>query len=251
MIRAIVLGVHYPALRRLGYGLSKQDATVCWWGGLHGGVGLALAMSMEGDLRTAGQAQQGMRILLHVSVAAMLTLLVNAPTMAPLLRKFGLTSTSAVKQQNYKDVRGRVNAYAWAEYTKLLQQGTHTPYGERWQAAIPRTIHLMSNEQERRQSLQVQMQAKVQREESQLGGPSGGAEASEVPNQGATDPERLMEARRAFLLLVRNAYTTFVEEGVIPGRSSLSLDLTASLAYANDHIDEPLADWKRLAQVIR
>ena len=61
----------------------------------------------------------------------------------------------------------------------------------------------------------------------------------------------LMEARRAFLLLVRNAYTTFVEEGVIPGRSSLSLDLTASLAYANDHIDEPLADWKRLAQVIR
>jgi len=38
----------------------------------------------------------------------------------------------------------------------------------------------MSNEQERRQSLQVQMQAKVQREESSvLGGPSGGAEASE------------------------------------------------------------------------
>ena len=109
----------------------------------------------------------------------------------------------------------------------------------------------MSNEQERRQSLQVQMQAKVQREESQLGGPSAGAEASEVPGQGATDPERLMEARRAFLLLVRNAYTTFVEEGVSPGRSSLSLDLTASLAYANDHIDEPLADWKRLAQVIR
>ena len=42
-----------------------------------------------------------------------------------------------------KDVRGRVNAYAWAEYTKLLQQGTHTPYGERWQAAIPRTITMI------------------------------------------------------------------------------------------------------------
>ena len=55
-----------------------------------------------------------MRVLLHVSVAAMLTLLVNAPTMAPLLRRFGLTSTSAVKQQKYTDVRGRVNAYAWA-----------------------------------------------------------------------------------------------------------------------------------------
>jgi NhaP-type Na+/H+ or K+/H+ antiporter len=88
---------------------------VCWWGGLHGGVGLALALAMESGLRQAGEPEQGMRVLLHVAVAAMLTLLVNAPTIAPLLKKLNLTSTSEVKQQRFIEAKQRINAFAWAQ----------------------------------------------------------------------------------------------------------------------------------------
>ena len=42
--RAAVIAVLYPILRKCGYGLTPYDATVCWWGGLRGAVGLALAL---------------------------------------------------------------------------------------------------------------------------------------------------------------------------------------------------------------
>ena len=35
---------------------------------------------------------------------------------------------------------------------------------------------------------------------------------------------------------------------VAPGRSSRAVDVVLSLAYALDHIDEPLCDWKKLAK---
>ena len=50
-IRALVVLVHFPLLRRLGYGMSGKDATVVAWGGLHGSVGLALALSMDREFR--------------------------------------------------------------------------------------------------------------------------------------------------------------------------------------------------------
>ena len=42
--RAAVIAFLYPILKRRGYGLTLADATVCWWGGLRGAVGLALAL---------------------------------------------------------------------------------------------------------------------------------------------------------------------------------------------------------------
>lgn len=242
IIRAIVIGSHFPALQKLGYGMTKEDAMTCWWGGLHGGVGLALAMSMEHELREAGQPEQGARILLHVSVAAMLTLLVNAPTMAPMLKKFGLTSTSPAKQQKYAELRARVNAYAWAEFSKLIEQGKLAPQSKRWQDAVPTVIHVMTNEQ-RRASLTGHVNALDQ---SVLRSPP--TEATQEIGK-ANDLERLYETRRAFLGLVRNAYTNYLEEGVIPARSTLAVHLIASIHYANDHIDEPLADWTELAKL--
>ena len=248
IIRGIVIGSHFPALTRLGYGMTKSDAAVCWWGGLHGGVGLALAMSMEHELREAGQAEHGMRVLLHVSVAAMLTLLVNAPTMAPLLKKLGLTSTSKAKQDKFKELRHRVSAYAWTEYNKLLEDDKLAPQSVRWRQAVTHVIHVMEDATQQRPSLM--MQAQMAKADGDDGLRAVARQPSpSVPSASTSDYDQLLETRRAFLGLVSSAYNAYLEEGVLPSRSSLAVDLRASIAWAHDHIDEPLADWGRLSRL--
>lgn len=120
LIRACVVTVHFPILRRLGYGLSRPDAVVAAWGGLHGSVGLALALSMDKTLRQLGEPLQGKRVLLHVAMVAVLTLTVNAPSMAPLLRWLGLTQTSVQQDNAFADLSNRVSDYAWREYYRIL-----------------------------------------------------------------------------------------------------------------------------------
>ena len=88
LIRYAVVFTLLPALRRLGYGMSLPAAVMAGWGGLRGAVGLALALSMHARL---GYNRDGKLIILHVSGVALLTLLVNAPTSASMLRLLGLT----------------------------------------------------------------------------------------------------------------------------------------------------------------
>jgi NhaP-type Na+/H+ or K+/H+ antiporter len=68
--------------------MSLPAAVMAGWGGLRGAVGLALALSMHARL---GYNRDGKLIILHVSGVALLTLLVNAPTSASMLRLLGLT----------------------------------------------------------------------------------------------------------------------------------------------------------------
>jgi hypothetical protein len=51
-------------------------------------------------------------IILHVAGVALLTLIVNAPSSAMLLRRLGLTTSSATKQRLLHDIEHRVHSYA-------------------------------------------------------------------------------------------------------------------------------------------
>ena len=44
IVRAVVVLVAMPLLRRVGYGLTWQEAVVLVWSGLRGAVGLALSL---------------------------------------------------------------------------------------------------------------------------------------------------------------------------------------------------------------
>ena len=66
--------------------MSASEAVITVWGGLHGSVGLALVMSMHVRLSARGEEQKAQQLLLHVSGVTLLTLVVNAPTLAPILR---------------------------------------------------------------------------------------------------------------------------------------------------------------------
>ena len=55
-------------------------------------------------------------IVVHVSVVAVLTLLVNAPTTGPLLGALGMLQTPRQKEHALEDLRSRMQDYVLARY---------------------------------------------------------------------------------------------------------------------------------------
>ena len=68
---------------------------MCSYAGLRGAVGLALALMVTNSKKVPKYIQDV--ILLHVGGVALLTLLINATTTGALVRKLGLSKSSALQ----------------------------------------------------------------------------------------------------------------------------------------------------------
>lgn len=66
-------------------GVSRAERHVMWWGGLKGGLAIAIVLSLPDDLA-------GRQLLVDLTLGVVLfTLLINAPTIRPLMDRLGLT----------------------------------------------------------------------------------------------------------------------------------------------------------------
>jgi CPA1 family monovalent cation:H+ antiporter len=85
------LGVSIPvALLRPARSFTPHAVTVLTWGGLRGGISVALALSLSGSLGVREPAAyQGLLLMTYVVVV--FSILVQGLTVAPLLRRLGLT----------------------------------------------------------------------------------------------------------------------------------------------------------------
>ncbi|MBU0764555.1 MAG: cation:proton antiporter [Bacteroidetes bacterium] len=111
IVRAIVILVLFPFMRKTGYGLDRKNATVLWYGALRGAIGLALALVVAGisyssipeGLRTdlglnADQFEIIKNQFLFLTAGIVtLTLLVNATTIKFVVNKLGLTKIAPAK----------------------------------------------------------------------------------------------------------------------------------------------------------
>ncbi|UCG27973.1 MAG: cation:proton antiporter [Bacteroidales bacterium] len=95
IIRAVVIGIFYPAMKRVGYGLQLKDSYVLWWGALRGAIGLALALIVAGEESIPENIRN--QFLFLTAGLVTLTLLVNATTIKYLVSKLGLTKISPAK----------------------------------------------------------------------------------------------------------------------------------------------------------
>jgi NhaP-type Na+/H+ or K+/H+ antiporter len=86
VIRATCLLLSFPILKRLGYGLSWKEATVMWYGGLRGAVGLAMALMLQGPHGVPDESAQ-VKIGFHVSIIVLLTLIINGTTMMQVYKR--------------------------------------------------------------------------------------------------------------------------------------------------------------------
>jgi NhaP-type Na+/H+ or K+/H+ antiporter len=117
VVRAIVLTIFFPIMKNAGYGLTKKEGVVVWYGALRGAIGLALALivanidpndlvqTMNVSLEQAIEIKEEFLFLIAGTVT--LTLLVNATTIKLIIEKLGLLKLSESKLQ----MRASVNHY--------------------------------------------------------------------------------------------------------------------------------------------
>lgn len=99
VVRAAVIFVLYPLMRKTGYGLPVKDAIVVWFGALRGAIGLALALIVAGvDDQYIPQEIRD-QFLFLIAGTVTLTLLVNATTIKFIVDGLGLTKVAPAKAQ--------------------------------------------------------------------------------------------------------------------------------------------------------
>jgi NhaP-type Na+/H+ or K+/H+ antiporter len=105
VVRALVITILYPFMKKAGYGLPLKDAIVVWYGALRGAIGLALALIVAGVDDQYIPAHIKDQFLFYTAGIVTLTLLVNASTIKYLVNYLGLTKISPAKAQMVNNAR--------------------------------------------------------------------------------------------------------------------------------------------------
>ena len=85
-----------------------------------------------------------MLVLLNVTGIALLTLLINAPTMAPLLKRLGMTQEKDSDRETRSDLEHRVQEFAWRKYEQLIET-SRAPRDMFWKRQIIRACSFMTD----------------------------------------------------------------------------------------------------------
>ena len=94
LIRGFIVVVLFPVMKRIGYGVTKADALVLWWGGLRGVIGLAMALIIaESDMPSYIKDP----FLFITAGIVLLTSLINATTIKAMVKGLGLTKISVAR----------------------------------------------------------------------------------------------------------------------------------------------------------
>ncbi len=125
VVRATVIALFFPVMKRSGYGLTKKDSAILWWGALRGAVGLALALMVAAETRIPQEIRD--TFLFHTAGIVMLTLLINATTIKYLVRALGLTRIAPAKALIMMDANNYlrescVNAIAKIKLDKFMNK---------------------------------------------------------------------------------------------------------------------------------
>uniref|UniRef100_A0A1J3FAF8 Sodium/hydrogen exchanger 7 n=1 Tax=Noccaea caerulescens TaxID=107243 RepID=A0A1J3FAF8_NOCCA len=98
--RCVVVGVLYPLLCRVGYGLDWKEATILVWSGLRGAVALSLSLSVK---QSSGNSfistETGTLFIFFTGGIVFLTLVVNGSTTQFVLRLLRMDGLSATKKR--------------------------------------------------------------------------------------------------------------------------------------------------------
>ena len=119
LVRALVMSVLYPFMRKAGYGLPKKDAVIVWFGALRGAIGLALALIVAGvdDQYISKEIKD--QFLFFTAGIVTLTLLVNASTIKYIIQYLGLTKVSPAKALMVNNARDYLHESAANQIERL------------------------------------------------------------------------------------------------------------------------------------
>jgi NhaP-type Na+/H+ or K+/H+ antiporter len=123
-IRFFLNFAFYPLVSKIGIGSSWQEAMFMSYSGLRGTVGLALALSLTSEVFQVTSdmmyRDHSAKVFFFTGGTAMLTLIINAPTCGPLLKKLGLITPTETRLKIISKYRRRMIHHCLTEYVSLL-----------------------------------------------------------------------------------------------------------------------------------
>lgn len=122
LVRALVVLLFMPLLKKLGIGITRQKATVLVWGGLRGAVSLALALSLAQNTELDGELKQ--QILFLTAGIVVLTTVINGSSMGWLLAKLGLAGLPPAKQAMVDKAEQQIQQQLQLARQQLQQDNT-------------------------------------------------------------------------------------------------------------------------------
>lgn len=97
VVRAVMIAMHYPIIKHIGYGLDRKEATILWWGGLRGDIALALALVVNGADDAHIPVTVKHQFLFYTAGLVTLTLFINATTVKWMLSVLSMNKPSPAK----------------------------------------------------------------------------------------------------------------------------------------------------------
>ena len=120
VVRAVMIAILYPVMKRCGYGLSFRESVILTWGGLRGALGLTLALMVSYTLEIPEDVRS--QVLFFTAGIVTLTLTINATSTRWLLNKLGLVKVPSAKVLLDYSIRERVREDTEKYYEKLQKR---------------------------------------------------------------------------------------------------------------------------------
>jgi len=257
-IRAFMILVCYPLLKKIGGGTTPKDSCFMVWAGLRGAVGLSLALLV---LQSGGDQRVGKQFVFMIGGLAFLTLVIQGITCGPFLENLGMLGVPGVKDKLLETVQRRIEETSQQEYTIKCSEMKHE--AEEAIMYMQNLRGLAEDEKEdefghgdievdaghevrpaEAKNMALTNHAEVAEEdEDAFTIPALAAVLQDLKKQGQRpDPDRLSMIRETMLRIVRAEYWEMIESGHLPGQSPAAQILLGSIDIALDEVDKPLSD---------
>ena len=126
IIRFAQIGLGYPIFSRIGLKSDWKEAIFLAYGGIRGGISVALALALKGSVLSLSDDPQVEQALSSLEFLAggvtILTLLINGATAGPVLRLLGLTKPIISRKRAIKLFESSAKSFMNDEYAKIISQ---------------------------------------------------------------------------------------------------------------------------------
>jgi len=238
-IRATMLTLFYPALKRLGYSTNPKDTFFMGWGGLRGAVGLALAIYVKGHIE---DEKAGDQLVFHIAGVSFLTLVVNGASSAYILRRFGMIGLPEIKRRMVDEVQKRVIEWAKKDYNKACIFVNYEASDALKHVSIFSPLDKMNRSQlfQSRRFITEDVYHEKKMYENE--------EVKKILRASSLNPNQNLVKllRESFLRIVRAHYWEMVDEGHLPATGRTIIELLRSIDISLDETNIPLHDWNIL-----
>lgn len=120
LIRYAMIMLLYPAMKRMGYGLTARESLILTWGGLRGALAMTLALMVS---YTPGIPEIiRSQILFFTAAIVTFTLTINATTMRWLLNKLGLIHIPTARVQMDYNIQKALRLSSERYMEKLMEK---------------------------------------------------------------------------------------------------------------------------------